>query len=167
MTQSKAQLLKPKVITIDGISYTDKDKVEKAETTLPNGTKILVYPEKHWKTVRFLKHCIALEQQKEAKTSRKITTSDPLLLLKYPACCLMKVHIKTARILVLLELFPPIPKYICDKAVHKMGLNDLLKEILYLSYRNQFYIWTSKQGKQLIESIRRGLEPEVCKLVCV
>jgi hypothetical protein len=151
--------LEPKVLTVDGVSYTDKDTVEIAETTLLNGDKISVYPQKHQETVQFIRHCT------KETTSRKTTTSNPSLLLKYPYCCLMEVHIKKAKILALLELFPPIPKYVCDKAIHRKGLNDLLTEILYLSYQNQFYLWTSKQGKQLVESIRRGLEPEMCKLV--
>ena len=165
ITQRKqTSLEQPRQLTINGIRYTAKDRKKKAWATLPNGIKLLVYPGNHCETIQFLKRCLAIEGQKKTKKQR-VTVDNPHLLLTYVACCLMKVQINTAEILVLLELYPPMPRYICNKAMSKVGLNDLLKEILYLSYHNRFHIWSSKEGKQLVESIRRGLAPEVCKLV--
>ena len=151
-----------KIITMNGIRYAVEDRARTAHATLPNGTKITVYPEVHRETLRFLKHCLLLEQKKRQKPYKQ--RGSPSLLLS-PDCYLMKVRIGSASIRVLLETRPPIPKFVCDKARRKKGLNDLLIEMLYVSYRNEFYAWRSSESGPLIEAIKKGLKPEVYKVV--
>jgi len=151
-----------KIITMNGIRYAAEDQARTAHATLPNGAKITVYPEVHLETLRFLKNCLLLEQKKVAKPSGQ--RGSPSLLLPHD-CCLMKVRIGSASIRVLLETRPPIPKFVCDKARRKKGLNDLLLEMLYVSYRNEFYAWRSCESEPLIEAIKRCLKPEIYKVV--
>ena len=132
----------------DGISYKANSTDKIARTTLQNGVKLTVYPEKHRKTREFADLCC--HAMHEGVT-------------EWPDLCLMKVQIRRTIIRALLEVDPAVPDYICNRA-HQKGMNELMTSVTYLSYRGHIHHWNTKKGRQLTAAAACGMKPGVAAI---
>ena len=155
-TTEKNRKTKQKILIFENTNYALADMRRKARITLPNGLKLVIYPKKHPKTTKFFERCSKIEMQ--------TWLHPPFGEGCWNDYCLIKIRVGHTTLHALIELYPPIPKYVRNKLREK-GFDAIVTSIVYIEHGGTLYQWSSDRGQYLIEATRRGVEPEVYPLL--